>query len=334
VIGPVSLSILVAIIAASFGAGFLSRRRQEARARLLEVLARAVAADRPLPPLLNRIASEVRGGAVSRIDAAATAVGKGFTLSEAFGDAGRGLLHPRDVEAIRYAEDGPTLGPVLAQLAADAGRAITFRHRIGLALAYPILLTPIFVFTYWSMARLSAASSVPDLALPDLSFLLPYLPFVGVAMLGSFVLLMNPSFARLRPKRLTWVGRHAAESRLYDLAAIHLDAGRSLPDALRRAGEGAGRRSVRRRAERAAARVSRGESLPEVWPWFPAAGDGLAGRLRRVADLRRERHRNASRRRIALIHPVTISLFAAVTFLQFRWLVVFYSAAFARAMPW
>jgi type II secretory pathway component PulF len=334
VIGPISISVLAVVIAISFGAGFVARRRQESRARLLEVLARAVESDRPLPPLLARIASETTGGAQRSIDRLAQRLGTGYSLAEAFQEAGGGLLAPRDIEAIRYAEDGPTLSAVLHELARDAGRALTFRHRIGLALVYPALLTPIFLFTWWRMADLSAAFSVPNLPYFDLSFVKPYLPFLGIAILGTFVLLFSPSFSSLRPGRITWVSKGAALARLYRLAAVHHDAGRPLPDALRRAAEGSGRRSVRNQAEAAAARVAAGESLPEVWPWFPAAGAGLASRLRRVADLRAERQRERLRRRLALVHPLTLLIFAAATFVEFRYLVGLFGQALRETMPW
>ena len=114
--------------------------------------------------------------------------------------------------------------------------------------------------------------------------------------------------------------------------AAVLDGARSTE--LSTAAVGAGRRSVRRRAEDAAARVASGETIRDVWPWFPAAAASLAGRLRRMADHRRERQRARTERRFALLHPLTVIAFAALTFVEFRVLVEIFEQGRKAALPW
>ena len=332
-IGPVVMTAAGVLIALAFGAGFLARRRQESRARLLEVLARAVTRGRPLPPLTARIASELRGGVRRKVDALTRQLSAGHSLADSFAAAGD-LLPWRDIEAIRHAQDGPALAPVLEELARDAGRGLMVRHRIGLALAYPALLVPLVALSWWLVSSLTRALPIPDLPFLNIDSLLSSLPFLGFAVIGTFVLLFSPSFSWLKPRRISFISRTAAEARLYRLAAVHLDTGRTLPDALRFAAAGAGRRSVTRRAEDAAARVASGETVRDVWPWFPAAGASLAGRLRRMADHRRERQRARTERRFALLHPMTVIVFAALTFVEFRVLVEIFEEGRKAALPW
>ena len=332
-IGTLAMTVVGVLIALAFGAGFLARRRQESRARLLEVLARAVTRGRPLPPLTARIACELRGSVRRRVDILTRQLSAGFGLSDSFATAGD-LLPWRDVEAIRCAEDGPALAPVLEELARDAGRGLMVRHRIGLALAYPALLVPLLALSWWQVSSLTRALPIPDLPSLDIGAVLSSLPFLGFAVLGTFVLLFSPSFSWLKPRRISFISKTAAEARLYRLAAVHLDTGRTLPDALRHAAVGAGRRSVQLRAEDAAARIASGDTLRDVWPWFPGAAASLAGRLRRMADHRRERQRARTERRFALLHPLTVIAFAALTFVEFRVLVEIFEQGRKAALPW
>lgn len=229
----------------------------ELRARLLEMLALAVARGAPLGPLFARAAMERRGRSRLRLHRMHARLREGGTLSAACAAGGWGLFPPHVVAAVRAAEGTAALAGALDAAARDATSALYLRHRWTLAAAYPLLLAAMLalVSSRWSefLAWYEAEKSLVPAAL------------LGAAAVVALVLLVRLALRRL----CVFEGpRLLAAERLLRAVAPHVAAGLPLPEALRRAAPACGNAAMAAGARDAARELEAGadpsRALPEI----------------------------------------------------------------------
>jgi type II secretory pathway component PulF len=336
-------AVLALAAAWLFALAFRARSRLEFRARLLEVLARATRHGLPLAPLLASAAAEHRGRRRLALERIHDRLEEGAPLSEACASAGRRFF-PRHVQgALRAAEGGAELEPVLAATADDTSTSLATRHRLTLTLVYPLLLGCVVVgFQQGSMHFLTAEMSdgwSPPAAAAAQAAIWAVLALVLAATLGGIVL------HRLRALP---GGRLVAGERMLRAMAPQIRAGVSLPESLRRCAGTAGTRRHARAAGAAARRLESGAPLQDVvaglrWPGFVVArlaGTGsrepgrLAQLLTGLADECARRYGARVDRALRWTYPVAIAAIGVLVALQFSAVMQVITYWQGAAYPW
>lgn len=331
---PVAVGLLFLI--GLYLAALELRKLRELRARLAELLARAVEKALPLPRLVERIARENRGRRRRALADLARRLERGDPLSDALRATKPALATEEGAAAIRAVEGGDGLAAVLRTVAAEEGRLLARGHRLLVALLYPALAF-LFFFGLDMVVRLGRRG------LPSFRLGSPGLAAVLLAV-GLLVLLRLSPWRRprhaLRPRP-----RLPATARVLRSVAVLLETGTPLPDALRAAAPASGRwlRTVRLAA--AARRLEAGDDAAAALaksglPGFavrrlaaaPAAAFPLAAR--QVAEECDRRHAARGERFLAVVGPVALAAVAFLVFLDFRGLMAWIASVERQVMPW
>jgi len=342
--GVILLPVAVLALAAAWFIllAFRSRSRLEFRARLLEVLARATKNDLPLAPLLESAAAEHGGQRRRALERIHDRLEEGATLSEACAAAGRRFF-PRHVQgALRAAEGGAALAPVLAATASDASTSLATRHRITLTLVYPLLLGCVVVGFQQGMLR----ELIEDLD----NWAAPAAAIAQVAVWVCLALVAAGTLAGLVLHYLRALpgARLVAGERMLRAMAPQVRAGIALPESLRRCAETAGTGRHARAAHAAARQLESGAPLEDAvvilaWPDFVAArlagaGSREPGRLAQLmtglADECARRYGARVDKALRWTYPVAIGATGVLVALQFAAVMQVITYWQGAASPW
>lgn len=325
-----------------FALAFRARSRIEFRARLLEVLARATHNELPLAPLLARAVAEHRGRRRRTLARIHARLEEGATLSQACA-AGDRRFFPRHVQgALRAAEGGAALAPVLAATAADASSSLATRHRVTLTLVYPLLLGCVVVgFQQGALHLLT--EGMPGWTPPAAAA-------AQVAVGAGLALVLAAALAGmvLHLLRALPGARLIAGERMLRSMAPQVRAGLALPESLRRSADAAGTARHARAAHAAARQLEAGAPLADVvgglrWPAFVArrlAGAGsldpgrLAQLLGGLADECARRYRERVERSLRWTYPVAIAAIGVLVALQLSAVMQVITYWQGAAYPW
>ncbi len=319
---PMLLPVVVfGLTLAIFMRSALARRRLEFRARILELMAVACRGQVPISPLLAAAMREHTGARLQAVTTMHRTLLGGGSLADALAAAGEPWFATHIVEVARVAATTGRMGDALAALAVEDERTLEGRHRVQLALLYPVLLALMTVGLTGFTGYALSTEAWYDIQSPGIWAFTG----IGLAVVAVVVWLIGGTMRRLD---LRLGGRSVASARLLRLASILTDAGLPAPEALRRAAPCCRHHAVANAGRRVAARIEEGELSIEAWlplrlPRAIALRLGavrptrLHATMAELAARLLHHHQRARERTLRWLQPVSIAVVAGLVLLRY-----------------
>lgn len=304
----------------------LSQGRAEARAVLLDLLARATRYGKPFTEIVHRYALERQGRVRRALRRMSDVLERGGGLAESMGAAGPTLFPHPWPERVRAVEGTPALSPYLGLLANEESGRRRATDRLLLVLTYPTVLL-IGLITLLPLLRQALFSGV-DLSDGPLAVRLSPLVLVAATAICGYVMLRFRGPVARRLAHGPWnITRDRLQ--LLSLAAYLSKAGLPLHDIADRLEPVALTRWNRRLLSAARTAARRGAGLDTVLAPIAPRGamrarllSAPSGRtvatLRDVArrlDARLEKSRNTW---LSLLQPATLLAFGVLVLLMYQ----------------
>lgn len=307
---------------------FRARARREWRARLCELLARAVRWGAPLAPLLARVETALRGRARRRTARLRAELEAGGSLADAFARSGWRAFPRTHIAEVRAAQGTSGVATVLDAQARRAAYGLDLGHRVVRAAFYPALLA-LLVWLLLGAAGRQVAEVREIFDMPPSRVQAAGRQVFGGTLAAAAAFLLVWAVAARRG-RTPGARLHRAATLLRPLGVL-LGAGVPLPEALRRCG-----------CLRAAAAVEQGRTWPDAVAYLGLPA-GVAARVAARApdahlaalaeECERRRNRRMARAGTWLL-PATIVVLGAVVLAHYASLAGMFRDTLRETMPW